>query len=307
MLCVADPDFPIYLFDKLIEQAELTLNLLRGSSFSPHVSAWQALNGAYSFTDTPIAPPGIKIVCFESPDQRKTWAPHGVDGFYIGPAFDHHRCYRVYITSTKGFRTTGQLSWHPPAGYTLPGASPLDDLVSCLNALRVSCDNLTRTHPDLAALPQANLPSASNLSSAIDTLASLLSPPESLATHKMPAMETVGSERVSSHTRSQDTPQTALASQRVEPIDPARTLATASAQRVASRPTPVATRTPRRRRRRGVLPEPDTPEPAISASVSTNPEPLLPPSVWPWQEISGQEVRLPQSELRGHYATLPIR
>ena len=199
MLCVADPNFPIYLFDKLIEQAELTLNLLRGSSFSPHVSTWQALNGTYTFTDTPIAPPGIKIVCYESPDQRKTWAPHGVEGFYIGPAFDHHRCYRVYISSTKGFRTTGQLSWHPPAGYTLPGASPLDDLVSCLTALRTSCDNLARTHPDIAALPQANLPSSSNLSSAIDILASLLSPPSSLDQSKAPAMETGGSERVPSH------------------------------------------------------------------------------------------------------------
>ena len=94
----------------------------------------------------------MKIVCFEAPDQRRTWAPHGAEGFYIGPAFDHHRCYKVYISSTRGIRTTGQLSWHPPAGYTLPGASPLDDLVGCLTALKVSCDILARTHPDIVAL-----------------------------------------------------------------------------------------------------------------------------------------------------------
>ena len=133
-LCVTDPAFPLCLFDKLVEQAELTINLLRGSSFSPHVSAWHALNGAFDFSKTPIAPPGMKIVCFEAPDQRKSWAPHGVDGFYIGPAFDHHRCYKVYITDTKATRVTGQLSWHPPPGYTLPGASPLDDVIGCIAA-----------------------------------------------------------------------------------------------------------------------------------------------------------------------------
>ena len=91
-LCTVDPNFPMHMFEHLIEQAELTLNLLRGSSFSPHVSAWHALRGPFSYTNTPLAPPGMKIVCFESPEKRHSWATHGVDGFYLGPALEHHRC-----------------------------------------------------------------------------------------------------------------------------------------------------------------------------------------------------------------------
>ena len=283
MLSLTDPSFPIYLFDKLLEQAELTLNLLRGSSFSPHVSAWQALNGAYKFSNTPIAPPGMKIVCFESPEQRPSWAPHGVDGFYIGPAFGHHRCYKVYISSTKGIRTTGQLSWHPPAGYTLPGASPLDDLVSCLTALKVSCDTLTHTHPDIVALPQANLPSVSNLSAALDILASLLHPPSSPCLPKPLAVEEPGgSQRVPLHnTRSHDAHHTASASQRVAPADPAPSSAPASPQRVATPAPPAVPPTSRRRHGHGALPEPDNAGTAASASVSANSVPPPSPSLNP--------------------------
>ena len=112
-LCTVDPNFPMHLFEHLIEQAELTLNLLRGSPFSPHVSVWHALRGPFSYTNYPLAPPGMKIVCFESSEKRHSWATHGVDGFYLGPALEHHRCYKVYITETRATRITGQLSWHP--------------------------------------------------------------------------------------------------------------------------------------------------------------------------------------------------
>jgi hypothetical protein len=30
-----------------------------------------------------------------------TWAPHGQDGWYVGPALEHYRCYTVYITKTR--------------------------------------------------------------------------------------------------------------------------------------------------------------------------------------------------------------
>jgi hypothetical protein len=31
-------------------------------------------------------------------------AQHGQDGWYIGPALEHYRCYTVYITKTRGDR-----------------------------------------------------------------------------------------------------------------------------------------------------------------------------------------------------------
>ena len=81
VLCMTHPDFPMGAWDHLLEHAEFTLNLLRGSKVTPTRSAWAHLHGQAHFTATPIAPAGTKVVIFESPDQRASWAPHGVDGF----------------------------------------------------------------------------------------------------------------------------------------------------------------------------------------------------------------------------------
>ena len=65
-LCSVDKDFPIALWDQLILQAELTLNLLHGSQVNPKFSAWAQLHGAFDFNCTPISPPGIHILIHQS-------------------------------------------------------------------------------------------------------------------------------------------------------------------------------------------------------------------------------------------------
>ena len=147
MLSTVDPTFPLDVWDLLLPQSELTINLLRSSSFCPHTSAWHALHGPYNFDHEPIAPPGMRVTCFETPLQRASWAPHGIDGYYVGPSFNHHRCFKVRLPSTGACRDTAQLAWHPPALYTLPGASPYDDVLSNLSRLEHSVDELSRAHP----------------------------------------------------------------------------------------------------------------------------------------------------------------
>jgi hypothetical protein len=49
-----------------------------------------------------MGPPGTRIKVHETPNRRRTWAPHGQNGWYIGPALEHYRCYMVYITKTRG-------------------------------------------------------------------------------------------------------------------------------------------------------------------------------------------------------------
>ena len=86
ILCGLDPKFPLQLWDRLIEQTNLTLNLLRPSQLNPKMSAEAMLNGPYDFNCTPIAPLGTKNLVHEKPAIRSTWAPHVVEGWYIGPA-----------------------------------------------------------------------------------------------------------------------------------------------------------------------------------------------------------------------------
>lgn len=107
------PSFPPSLWDLLLPQIELSLNLLRGCRTKPSLSAWEAVNGAYSFLRHPIAPLGTPVLIFESPVQRPSYAPHGVPGFYLGPSFAHYRCYTCWAAATRAVRITDTVSWHP--------------------------------------------------------------------------------------------------------------------------------------------------------------------------------------------------
>jgi hypothetical protein len=44
-LCSTNPDFPLHLWDRLLEQAILTLNLMCGSCINPKRLAWAQVHG----------------------------------------------------------------------------------------------------------------------------------------------------------------------------------------------------------------------------------------------------------------------
>jgi hypothetical protein len=90
-LCSTDTRFPMHLWDRLLEQALITLNLLRPSRRDPKISAYNMLEGTFDYNKTPLAPPGTKVIIHEKPQQRKTWDPHGTEGWYLGPAMEHYR------------------------------------------------------------------------------------------------------------------------------------------------------------------------------------------------------------------------
>ena len=112
-LASVDPDFPMHQWDKLIDQAVITLNLLRPARLNPALSAYAYLFGQFNFSATPLAPPGIKCQIHEKPNQRKSWAPHSVDGHYLGPALEHYRCFKVFSTHTNKQRVTDTVEFIP--------------------------------------------------------------------------------------------------------------------------------------------------------------------------------------------------
>ena len=129
-----DPKFPSNLWDLLIPQAELTLNLLRPSRIQPKLSAYCLLNGHFDYNRTPIAPPGTKVIIHEKPKQRGTWDDHGVDGWYIGPAPRHYRCFTCYVTSTRTPRVSDTVEFFP-VDFTMPRTSSRDQALQCLRDL----------------------------------------------------------------------------------------------------------------------------------------------------------------------------
>jgi hypothetical protein len=85
-LCSTDKSFPMHLWDRLLPHAVITLNMSRTSRINPKLSAATHIFGQYDFNRAPMAPPGTRIIAHETPSKRRTWAPHGQDGWYIGPA-----------------------------------------------------------------------------------------------------------------------------------------------------------------------------------------------------------------------------
>jgi hypothetical protein len=118
-LCSTDKSFPMHLWDIILPQVVITLNMLRTSRINPKLSAATHIFGQYDFNRAPMAPPGTRIIAHETPGRRITWAPHGQDGWYIGPALEHYRCYNVYITKTISKRIVETLIFFPHK-FTLP-------------------------------------------------------------------------------------------------------------------------------------------------------------------------------------------
>ena len=112
-LCTVDDKFPIHLWDRLIPQATMTLNMLRQSRVNPLLSAYEILNGTFIFDSTPIGPIGCKVIAHETPNKRKTWAPHAVDAYYLGPTFEHYRCHKVYVPTARSERIVETIQFFP--------------------------------------------------------------------------------------------------------------------------------------------------------------------------------------------------
>ena len=75
---VAD-NFPMNLWDRLLPQTVLTLNLLYQSNIAPTVSAYQYVNGPFNYNKMPLAPMGCAVQVHENSERRGTWAANSTD------------------------------------------------------------------------------------------------------------------------------------------------------------------------------------------------------------------------------------
>ena len=67
-LALLDPDFPIREWDRLLLQAEITLNLLRSAKVNPKISAHAFLFGTFGYDKNSLVLPSIKVLAHSKPD-----------------------------------------------------------------------------------------------------------------------------------------------------------------------------------------------------------------------------------------------
>ncbi len=61
------PDFPRHIWDLLIPQAELTLNLLQQAMLNPCISMWEYFEGPFNYDATPLWPLGTRVIVYHKP------------------------------------------------------------------------------------------------------------------------------------------------------------------------------------------------------------------------------------------------
>jgi hypothetical protein len=149
-LSSVDPSFPMHLWDRLLPQAEITLNLLWTSRLHPQLSAAAHYHGLVDYNKTAFAPPGCLIIAHDKPGKRRTWAPHRQHGHSLGPAMHHYQCQNVYILTTASERIVDTLELFPH-NYQLPQLSSTNRL---LMAAKDMTDALQKPHP---AVPFASV------------------------------------------------------------------------------------------------------------------------------------------------------
>jgi hypothetical protein len=61
--------------------------------------------GQTQYNSNPFTLLGCKVEAHVTPGNQETWAPHTASSFYIGNAWEHYRCHKIYICDTKHTRT----------------------------------------------------------------------------------------------------------------------------------------------------------------------------------------------------------
>ena len=135
-------DFPLQLWDKLLPQAEITVNLLRQSNATPTISAYAHMNGPFDYNKMPLAPLGCNVQVHEKADKRGTWAFHSVDGWYVQTSPEHYRTHKCHIKSTNSDRFSDTVQFQHKR-ITNPTVSPRDKLMNVIAACQQALHNST--------------------------------------------------------------------------------------------------------------------------------------------------------------------
>lgn len=135
--------FPLNLWDELLPQINITINLLRPYSPQPSMSAYEGIHGSkFDFAAHPMAPCGTRVLIHESPATRASWSPHGTPGFYLGPALSgHYRSFNVFAVSTRAVRVTDTVAWFPEQ-FKMPGSSTVELIHAAMTDLATAFTSL---------------------------------------------------------------------------------------------------------------------------------------------------------------------
>ncbi len=137
-------NFPPNLWDWLLPQTEITINLIQQSNVTPNVSAYAHLSGPFNYNKMPLVPMGCEAQVHEKTDKCGTWANHLVDGWYLFTSPKHYRIHNCHIKHTKSKRLSDTVQFqqkritNPTITHTNKVMHALADCVKTLQGMMSS-------------------------------------------------------------------------------------------------------------------------------------------------------------------------
>ncbi|KAL7478261.1 hypothetical protein ACHAW6_004033, partial [Cyclotella cf. meneghiniana] len=131
---------------KDLEQTDITLNMLRPCTTNPRLSAYEAMEGMFSFDKTPMAPIATKVMIHIKPTRRQTWGCHAIRAWYFVPALNHYRCIKA-VTESGTVRVSDTFKF---LHHTLhePVLSNMDRIVKATQHLIRTIEEKSNAPPD---------------------------------------------------------------------------------------------------------------------------------------------------------------
>eukprot|EP00957_Ditylum_brightwellii_P188507 14350993-Ditylum_brightwellii.AAC.1 len=118
-------DLPIIYWCQLIPQANLMLNLLCLCQQNPALSAQEAMHGSFHFEATSMAPPGTKCYIHMKMHKHASWGFHAEYVWYVSPAMNHYRCYKMVMKEKAAQRITDTIKFKH-YGVKVPNVTPAE-------------------------------------------------------------------------------------------------------------------------------------------------------------------------------------
>ena len=127
-------DFPWSLWDRLLPQTEVTLNLLRQSNATPNVSAYAHMHGNFDYNRMPLAPIGCPCQVHVKHDNRKSWDFHSQKGYYLFTLGEHYCTNNIFMKDVRAKPLSDTVIFQHP---TVPVISHADRIINAITALSI--------------------------------------------------------------------------------------------------------------------------------------------------------------------------
>jgi hypothetical protein len=83
-------NFPPNLWDQLLPQTKITMNLIQQSNSTSNILAYAHLSGPFDYNKMLLTPKGCEAQVHEKTNKCSTWAYHLVKGWYLFTLPEHY-------------------------------------------------------------------------------------------------------------------------------------------------------------------------------------------------------------------------